>query len=85
MPILLKRAGFDVKKVKVLPQNNFEVGPQLIDYFIESVNLMHFTNKEIVSSEKVASIKQEFDRYLEKHEDHWFATYPEVITMGEKI
>jgi hypothetical protein len=84
IPELLTKAGFQVKRAKVLLHNNFEIGPDLLEYLIATVQLLHYTCPQLVEASEVDRIRGEFERYTDRHGDSWFAVYPEILTMGVK-
>lgn len=84
IPELLTKSGYVVKRAKVLLHSNFEVGSKLMEYFVATVKLLQTTNPNLIAENEPERIAKEFDRYLDKHGDSWFAVYPQVLTMGIK-
>ncbi len=84
IPDLLTRAGFTVKRVKVLLHTNFEVGEVLLDYLVATAKMLQLTNPDVLEASEPERLAKEFRRYLDKHGSSWFAVYPQVITMAEK-
>lgn len=84
VPELMTKSGFVVKRAKVVLHSNFEVGTKLMEYLVATVKLLYFTNPNLVQENEAERIAKEFDRYLDKNRDSWFAVYPQVLTMGIK-
>lgn len=85
IPELMTKSCFVVKRAKVVLHSNFEVGTRLMEYLVATVKLLHLTNPKIVQENEAERIAKEFDRYLDRNRDSWFAVYPQVITMGIKV
>ncbi len=84
IPELLTKSGFNVKKVKAVLHNNYEVGSKLMEYLVATVKLCQVTSPNLISPNEPERIEKEFEKYLDQYGDSWFAVYPEIITMGEK-
>lgn len=76
IPELMTKSGFNVKRAKVVLHSNFEVGTKLIEYLVATVKMLHLTNPKLVKENEAERIAKEFDRYLDKNRDSWFAVYP---------
>lgn len=55
-----------------------------MEYLVATVKLLQMINSNLIQENEPERIAKEFDRYLDKHKDSWFAVYPQVITMGIK-